>query len=142
MRDLARPLPESVAEIAEVIGREKALEFVGNLPQAGKRPWRVCVYIPKTLPANHRLVELLGWHDAARMVSAFSGMILQPSNCRYLEREARWRRVLELAAEGAPEDEIADHIGLSVDRVREIIAGRKMSWSGRRPTEKPEMLQA
>ena len=137
LNELARPLPESVQEIADVIGRDQALTFIGQLPQAGKRKWRVCVYIPKTLSPDHKLVEMLGYRDAERMVRAFSGMILQPSNCRYLEREARWRRVLELSAEGVIEDEIADQLDLSASRVREIIAGRKVTWSGRKPAEGP-----
>ena len=89
--DVLPRLPESVQEIAEVIGREKALEFIGRLPTSGSRAWRVCVYIPKRLPADHKLVEMLGWHDAKRLVDAFSGMILQPSNCRFLHRQHRNR---------------------------------------------------
>ena len=57
LNELARPLPESVQEIADVIGRDQALTFIGQLPQAGKRKWRVCVYIPKTLSPDHKLVE-------------------------------------------------------------------------------------
>lgn len=132
---ILHPLPGVAQEIADVIGREKALAFIGQLPQTSSRPWRLVVYIPKTLRVDHPLVAMLGWHDAARMVRAFSGMILQPSNCRYLEREARWRRVLDLKAEGVIEEEISDQVGLSVDRVREIIAGRKVTWSTRRSRE-------
>ena len=43
-RELVARLPESVQEIAEVIGRDKALEFIGKLPVSGSRSWRVCVY--------------------------------------------------------------------------------------------------
>lgn len=125
--NVARRLPDSVEEIAEVIGRDRALEFIGKLPQAGKRKWRVCVYIPKTLPADHKLVAMLGWHDAQRLVRAFSGMILQPSNCRFLEKEHRWRRVREMAGDGISDDEIAGQMGFSPERVREIIAGRRVS---------------
>lgn len=122
MPGLARPLPDSVQEIADVIGREKALEFIGKLPQAGKRKWRVCIYIPKSLPPDHKLVELLGWHDADRMVRAFSGMILQPSNCRFLERDYRRRRVVELHREGLTAKEIGEQVELSAYWVREIIS--------------------
>lgn len=119
-RDLA-DLPPSVAEIAEVIGRQKALELIGSLPQSGSRPWRVCVYIPKRLPADHRLVEILGWHDAKRLAWAFAGMILQPSNCRHISRERRNERILELAEQGVCLQRIAEVVDLSPRQVREII---------------------
>lgn len=124
MSALAPPLPESVAEIAEVIGRDQALHLIGSLPQSGSRAWRVCVYIPKRLPSvDHQLVRILGYHDAQKMVRAFSGMILQPSNCRFLARAARNRRIKEMAEEGLSINEIAHGVDLSAYRVREILAG-------------------
>lgn len=122
-RELAAPLPESVAEIAEVIGRDQALHLIGSLPQSGSRAWRVCVYIPKRLPSvDHPLVRILGYHDAQRMVRAFSGMILQPSNCRFLARAFRDRRIREMADEGLSIKEISFAVDLSAYRVREILA--------------------
>ncbi len=122
--ELAPPLPESVAEIAEVIGRDQALHLIGALPQSGSRAWRVCVYVPKALPSvDHPLVRILGWKDANRLVNAFSGMILQPSNCRFIVRAARNRRIREMADEGYSVREIAHGIDLSVDWVREILSG-------------------
>jgi len=122
MNDLLPPLPESVEEIAEVIGREKALYLIGRLPTSGSRKWRKCVYIPKKLPVDHKLVELLGWNDAAKLSYAFAGMILQPSNCRFLHRAHRNREIHRMGAEGIPVTEIADVVELSTYRVREIIA--------------------
>jgi hypothetical protein len=115
-------LPQSVAEIAEVIGREKALDFIGRLPTSGTRSWRRIVYIPKRLPADHKLVELLGWRDAKKMCYAFSGMILQPSNLNYLHRQHRNREIHRMVSEGVPIADIADMVELSAYRVREIIA--------------------
>lgn len=125
--ELLAPLPETVAEIAEVIGREKALDFIGRLPVSGSRAWRVCVYIPKRLPADHKLVRMLGWHDASKLCHAFSGMILQPSNCRFLHRAHRNREILRMYAEGMPVIDIADVVELSTYRVREIIAGGQIA---------------
>jgi len=122
MDDALPKLPQSVAEIAEVIGRENALALIGKLPQAGSRRWRVCLYIPKTIGPDHSLVRLLGWHDAVAMVGAFSGMILQPSNCARIYRRYRKCQVLRMAAEGLSAVEIADIVDLSVYRTREIIA--------------------
>lgn len=123
MNNLLSVLPESVAEIAEVIGREKALYLIGQLPSSGSRKWRKCVYIPKYLPADHKLVELLGWNDAAKLSYAFAGMILQPSNCRFLHRAHRNREIHRMDAEGLSVIKIADMVELSAYRVREIIAG-------------------
>ncbi|AVO37379.1 hypothetical protein [Pukyongiella litopenaei] len=122
--ELAPALPESVAEIAEVIGREQALHLIGSLPQSGSRAWRICVYIPKKLQTvDHQLVRILGYNDAQKMVRAFSGMILQPSNCRFLVRAARNRRIREMAADGHSITEIAHGVALSAYRVREILSG-------------------
>lgn len=122
LSELLAPLPPSVAEIAEVIGREEALSLVGQLPVAGSRSWRVCLYVPKRLPANHKLVALLGWRNASRLSRIFSGEILQPSNCRLLVRAYRNRQIVRMAGEGLPIDEIAACVLLSPYRVREIIA--------------------
>jgi hypothetical protein len=121
-REMVARLPESVQEIAEVIGRDKALEFIGKLPVSGSRSWRVCVYIPKRISLDHKLVELLGWQDACKMVYAFSGMILQPSNCRFIHRKHRDREIMRMLNEGMEINEIADRVELSTYRVREIIA--------------------
>jgi hypothetical protein len=122
--EIAQPLPESVAEIAEVIGREQALHLIGSLPQSGSRAWRVCVYIPKRLThVDHPLVRILGYRDAQKLVRAFSGMILQPSNCRFLARAARNRRIWEMAGDGLSVTEIAHGVDLSAYWVREILRG-------------------
>jgi len=116
-------LPESVAEIAAVIGREKALYLIGQLPQAGKRKWRVCLYIPKRMPLDHHLVRLLGYADAKKMAYAFSGMILQPSNCKSIYRAYRDREIRRMAKEGTSVGQIASVVDLSPYRIREILAG-------------------
>lgn len=118
-------LPESVAEIAEVIGREKALDFVRQLPRSGSRPWRACIYIPKRLPADHKLVQMLGWDDASKLSYAFSGMILQPSTLEAMEKAHRNRQIIRAAGEGVPIEEIADVYEMSRYRIREIIAERQ-----------------
>lgn len=118
------PLPESVEEIAEVIGRDKALMLIGQLPQAGKRSWRVCLYVPKRLPLDHPLVDLLGYHDAKKLAWAFSGMILQPSNCRGIYRAYRDREIKRMSKEGIIVADIAKAVDLSTYRVREILNGK------------------
>jgi len=115
------PLPESVEEIAEVIGRDKALMLIGQLPQAGKRSWRVCLYVPKKLPIDHPLVDLLGYQAAKKLAWAFAGMILQPSNCKGIYRAYRNREIWRMNDEGLAVSDIAEAVDLSTYRVREIL---------------------
>lgn len=115
-------LPQSVQEIADVIGREKALELLGGLDACGSRPWRVCLYVPRRLTPNHQLVRALGWHDAHRMVREFGGIILQPSNCRFLVRRFRNATIHRLAGEGMSIQLIADSVQISARQVRNILA--------------------
>ncbi|HDR9259609.1 TPA: hypothetical protein QDB21_005631 [Burkholderia vietnamiensis] len=79
-------LPKSVQEIADVIGREKALHLIRSLPtyvagKPGKRCTRVMLYVPQRLRMDHPLVQILGFEDAAKMVDNFGGECLQPANC-------------------------------------------------------------
>lgn len=115
-------LPPSVQEIADVIGRERALYLIGQLPQSGSRAWRVCLYVPKRLKPDCQLVRILGWSDAVLMAREFGGMILQPSNCRFLAREFRDREVRRMAVAGMRPRDIAETVELTERQVRNIIA--------------------
>lgn len=117
-------LPQSVMEIVEIIGREQALRLIGSLPQSGSRKWRVCLYVPKALQSlDHPLVKVLGWADAKKLVSHFSGEILQPSNCKFLARRVRNRRMFEMREAGHGFSEIARAFDMSPRQVREILKG-------------------
>ncbi|MEH6833993.1 hypothetical protein [Falsihalocynthiibacter arcticus] len=113
--------PESIVEIAEVIGLEKALLLVKDLPAAGRRSWRRCIYVPAVLPMDHYLVSVLGWDDALALSHAFAGLILQPSNGKFHERRNRDQRILQMYVDGLTVHEIADDVELSTYRVQEII---------------------
>lgn len=115
-------LPASVQEIADVIGRERALYLIGQLPQCGKRSWRIVLYVPKRLTADHQLVRILGWHDAQRLVRVFGGEILQTSNCRHIARQYRNRSIRRMADDGMQLDEIASLMQLTRRQVRNILA--------------------
>lgn len=115
-------LPPSAQELADVIGRERTLYLIGQLPRSGSRAWRVNLYVPKSLTPDHQLVRILGWADAMRLVREFGGMILQPSNCNFLHREFRNREVLRLRAAGVSIAVIAEAVELTQRQVRNIIA--------------------
>jgi hypothetical protein len=118
-----QPLPGVAQEIADVIGRYDTLRLIDQLPAAGSRNWRVCVYVPKTMPPDHKLIRILGWAKAERLRRHFGGEILQPSNCRYLLKAQRQSAVWFLARSGVDRGEIAEWLGLSRYRVNEILRG-------------------
>jgi hypothetical protein len=118
------PLPKSAQEIAEVIGREKALFLIGTHRSVGRRSWRVNIYVPKRLPPDHNLVRLLGWQSAKKLSDYFGGEILQPSNCRCIEREFRNQAIMERHEAGMPAREIADSLGVTYDTVKKLIWAR------------------
>lgn len=115
-------LPGCAQEIAEVIGREKTLFLIGQLPRSPSRSWRVVLYVPKRLPVDHDLVKLLGWNDADKLRKHFGGEILQPSNCNVVYRKARNRSARAMAADGMPIPQIADILDLTPRQVRNILA--------------------
>ena len=135
MSDVLLPLPPSTQEIADVIGREKALFLIGQLRPTPGRSWRVCLYVPRRMPLDHRLVRLLGYRDAEALRKEFGGIILQPATCINLVREFRNREVRRMATEGMSYVEIADAVGLSSKHVRNILAGHSESNAPGEPFE-------
>lgn len=118
-------LPMSVREIAEVIGRQEALMLIGKLPRCyagkdGKKANKVIMYVPKRLQPNHRLVEILGWQAASKLVRVFGGEILYPANCSFLESRLRNKRILEMMADGTPAVIVAQEFGVTVRYVRHL----------------------
>ena len=116
------PLPPSAQEIADVIGRDRALMLIGQLPPVPGRGWKVCLYVPKRIGPDHPLVAMIGWRDANLMVREFGGMILQPANCRFLHREFRTREVLRLRREGWSVAAIAGAVEISQRQVFNILS--------------------
>lgn len=113
-----RPYPQSVCEIAEVIGIEKALLLCRSLLFSGSRPWRVVLYVPKRMGADHRLVGILGFEDAMSLSRHFGGEILQISNGRFVGRQHFLKSVQYLRGKGWGASAIARETGRSVDAVK------------------------
>jgi hypothetical protein len=118
-------LPASVEEIAEVIGRERALYLIGRLPRcfppSGGGREQVIMYVPKRLKPNHRLVQILGWRDAERLAGVFGGEILKPGNCRELYRPHRDEGIVRAAADGVPVAMIAAWFDVSTRHVQNVL---------------------
>lgn len=124
-------LPNSVQEIANVIGREQALLLVGALPRSYSRDKRypsakngtTVMYVP-TLPrlgVAHRLVQILGWQDATKLCKAFGGEIMYPASCAFLARQFLNDSILVMARTGAKSTVVADHFGVSERHVRNLV---------------------
>ena len=117
-------LPQSVREIAEVIGREAAMLLIGRLPvcyrDAGKKSPKVILYVPKRLPPDHQLVEILGYPTARKLVDAFGGEILYPANCRFVFDRHRNAAVRQMIDAGARPPVVACLFGITERHVRNI----------------------
>ena len=121
-------LPRSVREIAEVIGVERSLYLVGQLPRCYERDHRypaarrscVILYVPKTLRPDHPLVAILGWPDASKLTKAFGGEILQPGNCMDVYRRFRDKAIVQMLHQGIPSSHIAEMMGLSERQIRNL----------------------
>lgn len=118
-------LPASAEEIANVIGRERTLFLISQLPRcfsgsAGKRSTRVILYVPKTIKPNHRLVEILGWHDALKLARAFGGEILQPANCNEIYARFRDASIIRMLGQNGHAADIAELMGVCERHVRNL----------------------
>lgn len=115
-------LPGSVQEIANVIGTERALYLVGQLPRCyTRKSCHVIMYVPKALKPDHLLVRLLGWKDASKLVAAFGGEILQPANCAEVYRAFRDKTILRMDSEGMSARAIAYTLEVSDRHVRNVL---------------------
>jgi hypothetical protein len=134
-------LPKSAQEIADVIGREQALLLINSLPRAytlkksgsagsstrgsGKRTPQatVIMYVPTVsrLNANHEFIRILGWNDAIKLCKAFGGEIMYPAMCADVQRDARNRRIHQLAGEGMAHRAIAEAVKVSERTVKNVL---------------------
>lgn len=117
-------LPESVQEIADVIGTSAALRLVCQLPSRYRshndRSRRVIMYVPKRLRPDHRLVEILGFETARKLVDAFGGEIMYPANCRFVFDRYRDEAIVRMIDEGARVEVVACLFGMTERHVRNI----------------------
>ena len=117
-------LPKSVQEIANVIGRDKALLLVGALPRYWGGQTKVVLYVPTVarLGVAHRLVQILGWIDAVKLCKSFGGEILYPANCAFIHREFVHATIRKMMSGGAMKaTEVAAIVGVHERTVRNLV---------------------
>jgi hypothetical protein len=118
-------LCQCLREISWVIGRERALYLAGQVlkwDRGGHRGKTAYLYIPKRLTPDHRLVEILGWDQAAALVYEFAGLILPISSCRGVVQRWRDSEVRQFADAGLTTQDITRIVGVSDRYVRAIKA--------------------
>jgi len=123
MTTRSESLPESVQQIADVIGRDAALRLVNRLPRsyAGRRQSGIpMLYVPRLLSPDHSLVQLIGFPAAQKLVRAFGGEILYPAACIDVVRHARNREIVRLLNDGWDERVIAYTFGMTVRQLKNI----------------------
>lgn len=118
------PLPRSVQEIADVIGRDAALLLVDSLPRAYSPchpSGKVILYVPQSIRPDHHLVQLLGWANAEKLVDSFGGMMLQPAICTALRVGERDEAIRGMRSRGISVQAIAREFGITDRHVRNIV---------------------
>ncbi len=91
------PLPRSVQDIADVIGRDLALHLIAHLPRRyskGHPAGQPNLYVPKMLSVDHVLVRVIGIDAAQKLVAAFGGENLYPAICTDTDRAPRDAEIL------------------------------------------------
>ncbi|AZB63877.1 hypothetical protein EBL87_09060 [Cereibacter sphaeroides] len=116
------PLPDTLQDVAEVIGREAALRLAEGLPQCGSRSWRRMVYVPQKMKEGHPLVRLIGRERAEELRRSHTNMILEVPVCVEIRAAYREHVIRRLKAAEMPEQEIARMVGVDVAAVRAVAA--------------------
>lgn len=115
-----------------MIGRERALYLVGQLPRCVRRDTRypgatqseVILYVPSLsrLTLKHELVRILGLRDAEKLCRHFGGEILRPASCAEIYRNYRDKIIDSMLRAGCSIDHVAATFDISPRHVRSRLA--------------------
>lgn len=108
-------LPESVQEIADVIGRDKALILAGMA--------NGCMYVPqpRRMTTEHWIAQTIGHEAAVELSTEFPGFILKLATCRFVYTHWRNQRIWELHQNGVSNGDIAELFSITERHIRNII---------------------
>lgn len=115
------PLPESVEEIAEVIGRGNAVRLVEGTRASGKRRWRRSLYVPADMPEGHRIASMVGLEMATRLSFSHGNCIVELPSCFALRKAYAAVYAQQLTDAGASEGEIAKEMGIEPKTVKGLL---------------------
>lgn len=128
------PLPATLADIAEEIGRELAVRLsealrpvdeFGQMTATGSRPWRRMIYVPRRMKPDHPLVGILGWPAANRLQRSHTNMVLEIPYCADLYRAYRARVIGQMADAGYDINAIAAWVQIHPRSVQSALDGRE-----------------
>lgn len=114
VRDIEE-LPQSLVDVAEVIGLAATLALVEN---AGG----VRIYVPERLTDDHRLADWLGREAAASLSEAFAMEELVVPRCAEALRRVRNRQIRHERDQGARPAELALRYRLTERQVYTILS--------------------
>ncbi len=106
------PLPETIEEIAQVIGRGNALRLVEGTHATGSRSWRRQIYVPAKLNGTHRLARLIGVEAATLLSRSHRNCILELPSCFALRKAYMACHALGMIDCGASIGEVAVELGV------------------------------
>lgn len=89
-----------LAQIADIVGRDKALRIAGIYGDKN-------LYIPQVMTLAHRLTEILGLELANALSREFGGIVLKIPTCRHIERRHRNESIVRLFIAGHSVEELA-----------------------------------
>lgn len=109
-------LPKSVQPIADVIGITQTLRLIGQLPVCQVRDKRygaaisnrIILIVPVRLKPDDKLVQMVGYDDARKLVAHFGGEYLYPATCAEIYRDFLKKSAHRMLATGMKPTEIAE----------------------------------
>ena len=116
-------LPESVREMAEVIGLEAALGVVRRF--GGTRLW-----LPLVVEADHPLAREIGLAQAKRLGEYYRLESITVPSCKGAFRVLRNERITRRYRAGETAAVLAREYGLHERMIWQIVAGQKKAVSG------------
>lgn len=134
-------LPDSIQTLAEVIGESAALTLVRAWPPTTSSTTgrhRVIVYVPSTLPDQHRLIDILGRDVAQRLVTHFGGELLFLASCFAATAHERRGQIARAIACGMPREHVAREFGVSQTTIKRALRGAR---SAPPPAVHPALLK-
>ena len=104
------PLPSTLQDIADTIGREAALRLSEGLlrQRTGARAWRRQIYIPQRLADDHPTVLILGRALAEELQETHVNCILEIPRCADIQAAYREHVARIMLAAGETPDEVVE----------------------------------
>ncbi|PCJ05871.1 MAG: hypothetical protein COB16_14335 [Rhodobacteraceae bacterium] len=121
-RDRNVPLPETVAEIAEVVGRGNAVRLVEGTRATGKRKWRRHLYVPGDMPDDHWITKMIGLEAAVWLSYSHGNCIIELPSCFALRKAYMADHALRLSYAGAALPEIAREMGVEQKTAKGLLS--------------------